>query len=52
VPGRPGSSGSLRRDCFDASALVKLVVDEDGSGLAVDLWDGCDAKAVFGVVTD
>ena len=28
---------------FDSSALVKLVVEETGSGLAADLWDGCDA---------
>lgn len=28
---------------FDASALVKLVLDEPGSDLAADLWDGCDA---------
>jgi len=28
---------------FDSSALVKLVVDEVGSGLAAELWDGCDA---------
>jgi predicted nucleic acid-binding protein len=28
---------------FDASAFVKLVVEEAGSELAVDLWDGCDA---------
>jgi uncharacterized protein len=28
---------------FDASALVKLVIDEDGSDLAADLWDGADA---------
>lgn len=28
---------------FDASALVKLVVEEDGSDLAAQLWDGCDA---------
>lgn len=28
---------------FDASALVKLVIDEDGSELAARLWDGCDA---------
>lgn len=28
---------------FDASALVKLVVEEDGSDLAAELWDGCDA---------
>jgi uncharacterized protein len=28
---------------FDSSALVKLVVDEAGSELAAELWDGCDA---------
>lgn len=28
---------------FDASALVKLVVDEAGTDIASDLWDGCDA---------
>ena len=28
---------------FDASALVKLIVDEAGTDLAVELWDGCDA---------
>jgi uncharacterized protein len=28
---------------FDASAFVKLVVEEDGSDLAARLWDGCDA---------
>jgi predicted nucleic acid-binding protein len=28
---------------FDASAFVKLVVDEDGSDLAARLWNGCDA---------
>ena len=28
---------------FDSSALVKLVVEEAGSGLASELWDGCDA---------
>jgi predicted nucleic acid-binding protein len=28
---------------FDSSALVKLLVDEVGSGLAAELWDGCDA---------
>lgn len=28
---------------FDASALVKLIVDEDGSDIAARLWDGCDA---------
>lgn len=28
---------------FDASALVKLLVEEDGSELAASLWDGSDA---------
>ncbi len=28
---------------FDSSALVKLVVDELGSELVAELWDGCDA---------
>ncbi len=28
---------------FDSSALVKLLVDEAGTELASDLWDGCDA---------
>jgi predicted nucleic acid-binding protein len=28
---------------FDSSALVKLVVEETGSDLAAELWDGCDA---------
>jgi hypothetical protein len=28
---------------FDSSALVKLVVEEDGTDLAAELWDGCDA---------
>lgn len=28
---------------FDSSALVKLLVEEDGSDLAAELWDGCDA---------
>ena len=28
---------------FDASALVKLVVEEEGSALGAELWDGCDA---------
>lgn len=27
---------------FDASAFVKLLVEEDGTDLAVALWDGCD----------
>jgi uncharacterized protein len=28
---------------FDSSALVKLVLDEPGSELAAELWNGCDA---------
>ena len=28
---------------FDSSALVKLLVEEAGTPLAVELWDGCDA---------
>lgn len=28
---------------FDASALVKLLVEEEGSDIAAQLWDGCDA---------
>ncbi len=28
---------------FDSSALVKLVLDETGSELAAELWNGCDA---------
>jgi predicted nucleic acid-binding protein len=28
---------------FDSSAFVKLVVEEQGSDLAAELWDGCDA---------
>ncbi|MGH9058745.1 MAG: type II toxin-antitoxin system VapC family toxin [Acidimicrobiales bacterium] len=28
---------------FDASAFVKLLVEEAGSELASSLWDGCDA---------
>jgi predicted nucleic acid-binding protein len=28
---------------FDSSALVKLIVDEEGSDLAAELWDRCDA---------
>jgi predicted nucleic acid-binding protein len=28
---------------FDSSALVKLVVEEQGSEVASALWDGCDA---------
>ena len=28
---------------FDSSAFVKLLVEEAGSELAAELWDGCDA---------
>lgn len=28
---------------FDSSALVKLVLDEDGSDIAAVLWNACDA---------
>ncbi len=28
---------------FDSSAFVKLLVEEAGTELAVELWDGCDA---------
>ncbi len=28
---------------FDASAFVKLLVDEPGTELAIALWEGCDA---------
>ncbi|HUF97944.1 MAG TPA: type II toxin-antitoxin system VapC family toxin [Ilumatobacter sp.] len=28
---------------FDSSALVKLLLDEPGSDLAIELWNGCDA---------
>ena len=28
---------------YDSSALVKLLVQEEGSDLAAELWDGCDA---------
>jgi predicted nucleic acid-binding protein len=28
---------------FDSSAFVKLVVEEEGSTLAAEIWDGCDA---------
>jgi hypothetical protein len=28
---------------FDSSAFVKLVVEEEGSDLVAELWDGCDA---------
>lgn len=28
---------------FESSALVKLIVEEEGSDLAAELWDRCDA---------
>ena len=28
---------------FDSSALVKLLISENGSDVAEELWDGCDA---------
>jgi predicted nucleic acid-binding protein len=28
---------------FDSSALVKLLISEEGSELVEELWDGCDA---------
>ena len=28
---------------FDSSAFVKLLVNEDGTDLAIELWDACDA---------
>ncbi len=28
---------------FDSSALVKLLIAEDGSDLADEVWDGCDS---------
>jgi uncharacterized protein len=28
---------------FDSNALVKLLVQEEGSDLAAELWDGRDA---------
>jgi predicted nucleic acid-binding protein len=28
---------------FDSSALVKLLVEEEGTDLVAELWDGCDA---------
>jgi hypothetical protein len=34
---------------FDSSALVKLVVEEDGSDVAAALWDGADAVISSGL---
>ena len=28
---------------FDSSAFVKLLVEEDGTDLVAQMWDGCDA---------
>jgi hypothetical protein len=28
---------------FDSSALVKLLISEEGSDLVEELWDGCDS---------
>jgi predicted nucleic acid-binding protein len=28
---------------FDSSAFVELLVEEEGSELAAEMWDGCDA---------
>ena len=33
----------MRLVYVDSSAFVKLLAEEAGSGLAADLWDGCDA---------
>lgn len=30
---------------FDTSALVKLVIEEEGSDLAADLWDGATGRS-------
>lgn len=35
---------------FDASACVKLVIEEPGSALAIDLWNGCDAAVASRLV--
>lgn len=39
----PISDASVSLIYFDASAFVKLLLDEPGSDLAIQLWDGCDA---------
>jgi predicted nucleic acid-binding protein len=36
---------------FDSSAFVKLLVEEEGSDFAVDMWDGCDAAVSSRLVT-
>lgn len=35
---------------FDSSALVNLLVEEEGSDLAEAVWDGCDAAVVSRLV--
>jgi predicted nucleic acid-binding protein len=35
---------------FDASACVKLVIEEPGSALAIDLWNGCDVAVASRLV--
>jgi uncharacterized protein len=49
-PSGPSQTASASNDAeivtlvyFDSSAFVKLVVEESGSDLAAELWDGCDA---------
>ena len=38
----PGARAVAKLAEFDASALVKLVVEEGGSELVAELWDRCD----------
>ena len=42
-PGRRPAALTMALVYFDSSALVNLVVQETGSDLAAELWDGCDA---------
>ncbi len=41
--GQPAAALTVTLVYFDSSALVKLVVDKEGSDLAAELRDGCDA---------
>jgi hypothetical protein len=41
IPARPGKARRVPA-YFDTSALVKLIFDEAGSELAVELWDRAD----------
>lgn len=41
----PSCGAELAVVCFDSSAFVKLLVEEDGSDLAARLWDGADVVA-------